>query len=76
MQYLVDRSPYNRGAHFRYMAQGELDIDNITGGMARLHKERPNKFQEWLQKFEQAAEKFPPVMRHFFTERYHEPALW
>ena len=78
--YLIGPDPhrpaFEPGAHVRHARPGELAHSEIAHAVhATCTKSRGNK-GKWEELYDKVVARFPPVMRHFFTERYHEPALW
>jgi serine-protein kinase ATM len=68
--------PAKPGAHVRYQRPGDFGVNEVAQLMTKLQLNKSSTLAEWEDTFRRVLPRFPPVMRHFFTERYHEPSLW
>lgn len=62
------------GAHERYRRAGELSSGDCYTALSTAHRE-PGK-RGVRAAYDRVAARFPPVLRHFFTERYTSAMLW
>jgi serine-protein kinase ATM len=66
--YLVD-------AHERYAVPGQPMHAEIGNHVHKEHRKGCDH-KKWQNLYKQIEQNFPPIMRRFFVERYHDPALW
>lgn len=65
----------SRGAHARYAQMGQLTHEEIQRMVFSTQTESRDRAR-WVAVYNEACARFPPVLRRFFTERYHSAALW
>ena len=72
--YLTAGGHSGGGAHERYRRPGGMSHSEAYAAMLAAHKE-PGK-RGVRAAYDRVAARFPPVLRHFFTERYTSAMLW
>lgn len=63
------------GAHVRYARPGYANVLGVPQALRGVHKREKSR-RVWLKEYKRVEDTLPPVLRRFFVERYHEPALW
>lgn len=71
-EYLIGGKGESEGAHRRYRPQDPLAIDSRRELAGVQAKQSEDKYKTFLE----VCSKFRPVFRHFFMERFPEPAHW
>lgn len=72
-EYLVGSNGAS-GAHARYGQPGEMTHTEAQVAMTKAHRE-PGK-RGVRAAYDRVVARYPPVLRHFFSERYSSPMLW
>ncbi|KAL6779607.1 ATM1 [Auxenochlorella protothecoides x Auxenochlorella symbiontica] len=61
------------GAHARYRAPGEYSFEQCWN---RMHQAGGAGRRRQREAFDDVCAHFPPVLQHFFLERFHSPGAW
>ncbi|XP_022082003.1 serine-protein kinase ATM-like isoform X2 [Acanthaster planci] len=72
-EYLIGNQRTDFGAHRRYRPQDSSSMEcRKKMAMAHSSSEQGKKYREYLE----VMKKFQPVFRHFFLEKFPDPAVW